>query len=357
MKAIFAQRPDFQPDIDLGKGANRGGHTSLEIIAPTITADFGRPDSVVSQLRAYPLRRSLLIASLKLTARKSRLSCLNAFESMEECMGLLRDAQLVTNLQNVNPANRYVDGITLPADPYAPKSPVQAASIDLHIGDIYLPGRKESPTGATQTKQDHVLKTGETAVVTTLETLRLPANVAAFGFPPSGDVSFKGLLMTNPGHVDPGYQGRLRFTVINMGKDPFPLEQGDRIVRLMFFTLENDAQASWIQRNPGGSQAPTQSNVNRLSKDFVDVERRATDIARKQGVQWGAGITIAVTLLVALIQLVNSGQLFGGNKKLDDLQKKYDALEKRVDVSQKLSEYDKKIADLETEIKSLKKGR
>src|SRR5579859_7198352 len=230
-------------------------------------------------------------------------------------MGLLRDLDLVTNLGRPQ-VERYVDGITLPANPFSRESPVQASSMELHIGDIYLPEAKEGPDGAAQAKTDHVLKSGETAVVMTRETLQLPAHVAAFGFPPSR-VSFKGLLMTNPGHVDPGYTGLLRFTVINMSKDPFPLNRGDAIVKLLFFTLDNPPQADWQQRNPNGYPPPTQADVNRLSKDFVDVEQRATSIARTQGVQWSVGITGAVALLAALFQFISNGRLFG-NKDIED---------------------------------------
>ena len=133
-------------------------------------------------------------------------------------MSLLRDEEIIAALTAQPPAVPYVEGVVLPVDPYSKDSPVQASSIDLRIGNIYLPGEKETDLGGAQNpKQDYSLKTGETAVITTLETLHLPGDIAAFGFPPSR-VSFKGLLMTNPGHVDPGYEGVMRFTVINMPK-------------------------------------------------------------------------------------------------------------------------------------------
>ena len=152
-------------------------------------------------------------------------------------MSLLRDEEIITVVGLRPPAIPYIQGVVLPGDPYSKDSPVQASSIDLHIGNVYLPGEKEADLGGVQKpRQEYSLKTGETAIVTTLETLNLPSFVAGFGFPPSS-VSFKGLLMTNPGHVDPGYAGVMRFTVINMGKDPYYLERGGRIVTLLLFCL------------------------------------------------------------------------------------------------------------------------
>src|SRR5216683_926386 len=179
-------------------------------------------------------------------------------------MSLIRDQDLIASVAT------FADEVELPVDPYSKDSPVQGCSLDLHIGDIYLPGKKEDEIGGTQNpKLDVELETGATAVVTTKERLHLPGDVAGFGFPPSR-VSFRGLLMTNPGHVDPGYEGVMRFTVINMAKEAYHLKRGDRIVRLLLFRMDKAAHADWRQRNPEGSHPPAQTEINLLSEDFVD---------------------------------------------------------------------------------------
>lgn len=108
-------------------------------------------------------------------------------------MSLLRDEELVAAITGQPPTARYVEGVALPVDPadrYSKDSPVQASSIDLHIGNVYLPGEKPTNLGGAQNpKHDHSLRTGETAVVTTMETLHLPNNIAGFGFPPQGYLS------------------------------------------------------------------------------------------------------------------------------------------------------------------------
>jgi dCTP deaminase len=87
-------------------------------------------------------------------------------------------------------------------------SRIQPASIDLSIGTIYRPleSLSDAEKGEYETGLSISLGQGETAVIETRETINLPATVAAIGFPPSS-VSMQGLLMTNPGHVDPGYSG------------------------------------------------------------------------------------------------------------------------------------------------------
>ena len=122
-------------------------------------------------------------------------------------------------------------------------------------------------------------------MIVTEERLNMPRNWAAYGFPPS-HVSAAGLLMTNPGHLDPGYAGKLRFTVINMSADRIALRQGDPIVTLIIHHLDAAVAHDFTQRRNaaghGGLPDPSWDDVNRLAKDFVDVEARAKRIASAQ---------------------------------------------------------------------------
>ncbi len=279
-------------------------------------------------------------------------------------MSLLRDQDLIANITAPAPAIPYVQGIELPTNPYSKDSPVQGSSIDLHIGNIYLPGKKEADVGGVQNpKSDHVLQTGETAVVTTKEMLHLPDNVAGFGFPPSR-VSFRGLLMTNPGHVDPGYEGVMRFTVINMAREAYSLRSGDRIATLLLFELEKAVRSDWRKRNPGGEEkGPSpinQANLNRLSKDFVDVERRAKKIATEKGIQWTLIVTSIVAILVALLQALAGGHLFYG-ADIEELKRRQDIVEydvkNRVSVERKLEDFEHKLEEFESRLKDLQRAK
>jgi len=150
----------------------------------------------------------------------------------------------------------------------------------------------------------HTLKQGHTAVVRTKEQLHLSNKRAAIAFPPS-HVSLRGLLMTNPGHVDPGYEGPLHCTVINMGRLDYPLSAGDRIMRVLIFELDTPARASFSERAIAAGVDPrspqiTSELLERLSFDFVDVEKRATDIANGAVLRAGF-IAAAIPILVALV--------------------------------------------------------
>lgn len=92
--------------------------------------------------------------------------------------------------------------------------------------------------------------------------------------------------MTNPGHIDPGYAGKLRFTVINMSAQALSLREGDAIVTLIIHRLEHPVERDFAQRRAaaglGPLPDPSWEDVNCLAKDFVDVEARSKRIATEQ---------------------------------------------------------------------------
>jgi dCTP deaminase len=253
---------------------------------------------------------------------------------------------------------------------YDEDSPVQPSSLDLHIGGIYIPGVRDGEPGSVRNpKPDHTLKFGHTAVVATMEELKLPRNLAGFGFPPS-HISFRGLLMINPGHVDPGYEGPLRFTVINVGKDDIQLREGELIFTLLLIELQGEVKRGFIERR--GDPPPTQeqrdkklqADLERLSLNFLDVESRTQSAAQKAVRDAGFMWPVWTAIIVALLTL--AGGVFGTwhseLKPVSRMEEQMKVLNQAVglDSPRKLSEeieaLTKKLADLERQVSQLKKG-
>jgi dCTP deaminase len=257
-------------------------------------------------------------------------------------MTLLTDEELYDRVAKVvAPARPLVEPVpTNIANWFDKSSPVQPSSMDLSIGNIYVPGKTNrwpmagllqsaGPSGNDPVPYDnYVLKTGQTVIIVTEERLVLPSDIAAIGFPPS-HVSINGLLMTNPGHVDPGYEGPMHLTVINMAKEPFALRKGDAIVTVLFFKLESEPRADWQARNgkPAPARAPTA--LARLSSDFVNVELRAKLIARRTL----ATATLLSTVIAAVITFLGSqlSQYYSEKPQVEQLRQDQIRLEQSVD--------------------------
>jgi dCTP deaminase len=160
---------------------------------------------------------------------------------------------------------------------------IRGCAVDLHIGNIYRPGAEVGKPGSANSPYllGTTLEEGETALVQTVESFKLDAQHAAFVFPVSS-VSIQGLLMTNPGHVDPGYVGPLHVTVINMGRKPFALQPGGRFLRAVIHKLDASAASPKPPNSSGAAPAITQELLDKLSPDFLSVNQRTASAAKKE---------------------------------------------------------------------------
>lgn len=293
------------------------------------TGQSVKPSEVLCTLR----RRSVDARSSVLTSglRRSQM--------------FLRDAELQRMLKE-DPS--LLEHLNCPDDLDAPESPIQPSSVDLTVGEIYVPFRKKwfGRVGAAKGRTDLVIESGETAVVLTGEVCNFPSDIGAIGFPPV-KVSSKGLLMTNPGHVDPGFKGRMSFTVINMGREPFPLRKGDQIVTLLLYKMERDARRGWSDRNHAPKLEVNEDVLLRLSPDFLDVSRRARKAAA--GAErvtriLGLGVPILVALLTAGGAIYLSQQ--STRDQINDLKRQNDKLEQRLGQT----ELEKRVDELEARL-------
>jgi deoxycytidine triphosphate deaminase len=267
----------------------------------------------------------------------------------------LTDEELVYRLKQANPPVTGLPPATLEV-PYQKDSKIQAASLDLTIGSILIPGKSAEQPGGVKSPitDDHVLKSGETVVVVTKECLRLPTDLGAFGFPPSS-LSSKGLLMTNPGHVDPGFVGNLRFTVINMAQDDLALSSSTTIVTLLFYRLSVPSKKGWTERTGLTAAAfPTERQVNRLSSDFLNITKRAeraaaTEEAKTRRMSIIAPIAIGILAFAASI----AGTFVATNDKISTLEKDTAVLK----ADQERQQLDKRLATVEGKLKSTSKKK
>jgi dCTP deaminase len=281
-------------------------------------------------------------------------------------MKLLRDEDLYALVVNA-PLKSLIDPLPKVADWYDKDSPIQPSSIDLHVGQIFISGKNDL-IGDPIPHEEYVLKTGQTAIISTRERLRLPSDIAGIGFPPSR-VSIRGLLMTNPGHVDPGYEGALHLTVINMGKEPFILKTGEVIVTVLLVKLTGPPKADWQLRNgPAGRDHAPKAELEKLSQDFVNVEERAKSIAKDAVDRAELAIKQAqvrytlfgslMTAALAFLGVALSGY-FGLKPDVDRIKESVATLDKRIDerltFEQRLQEVTRRLGALEERAADRKK--
>jgi len=277
-------------------------------------------------------------------ARSGASQTVDSSERQEWTEVMLSDKELIDLVNDDS-----ISGVKLPPDRFSRESPVQAASVDLHIGGIYLPGAAADEAGGeNHPLPEHLLNTGDTVLVRTAETLKLPKSVGGFAFPPSS-FAVKALLVTNAGHVDPEYSGPLRFTIINMGHQPQKLEADDRVGTLVLFGTHKQPERGWTTRNGGLGRDPNTEDLRYLSRDFAEVTGRTTRIARAQVRaaidHWDKRLAIGAFILTLVIAAVVAAVgLYSPVGKLDN---KIDALREEFTHAKKVDLIDERLKTLE----------
>jgi len=108
---------------------------------------------------------------------------------------------------------------------------LRGCSYDLRIGTILFDDQMHS--GADRPV---VVPPGGLVSIMTKEIVALPDDVCATAFA-INQLSSKGFLVLNPGHVDPGFVGALTIKALNVRKVPMTLTLGANIFTLIFERL------------------------------------------------------------------------------------------------------------------------
>lgn len=241
---------------------------------------------------------------------KSVGAFLSDFLMKGKYLSVLSNVELEKNLRGAAP---FVKGLSSDIDRQKRFGPLEAASIRLSVGKIYQFKKNENGADLAQTRDEVILHPGEVAFVLTREEIALDNAHVGLVTPKSGGVADKGILITNTGHVDPGYRGCLRYAVINMGQEEFCLRRGDVLVKLMIQTLCSKADPDWLEIHEIIPD-PTSNTIRPLGHDFLNIEERAKQIAEKTSrdmfveltKEWGIPAIVVSVMLSTFVGVVAS---------------------------------------------------
>jgi dCTP deaminase len=194
-------------------------------------------------------------------------------------------------------------------------TPFDAAQIDcaayrLRVGpEAYVSPTGESNDAATKTKvsldlgEAFTVPPGQFAFLLTEERVKVPNNALAF-ISVRATVKFRGLVNVSGFHVDPGYNGRLVFSVFNAGPGSVHLARGDDCFLIWYADL--DRETALAKSGPGFHDIPTklinpiageiQSFAGLLAK-IKATEKRMDTISHEQNLVRVIGLIIVAALV------------------------------------------------------------
>lgn len=194
---------------------------------------------------------------------------------------MLSDHELESKILN----NKIFDPITIANKKYN----VRAASIDLTVKCIHVPNNKKPV-------KKHIINPGETVIIELNESFSLSTDLAGIIFP-KNDLSKNGIIMTNPGHIDPGYTGIVSIYLVNMSKVAFPVSINMPTVRLLVFNTTTNTSGF-----PNGPITQIEEDqLSRMDKDFAGINARISKIVSSIISKWTLAFFGLILGVIAII--------------------------------------------------------
>lgn len=133
---------------------------------------------------------------------------------------------------------RKLEKDRIPVEPFD-ETHLEEAKYILAIGDeIYTSSSSQGNTiRKLSVDEGFAIGPGQFAYILTYETVRLPMDTIGF-ISINASIKFAGLVNISGFHVDPGYHGRLIFSVFNAGPGTIHLKRGERIFPLWIADLD-----------------------------------------------------------------------------------------------------------------------
>lgn len=149
------------------------------------------------------------------------------------------------------------------------KSRVEHAAYELSLGAEVVTTsdgvlRVLDPVPEGEHEGGHInIEPGQLAMLITEEVIAIPPGYLGF-ISIKASIKLSGLINISGFHVDPGFVGRLKFTVYNAGSDPVPLRRGQPTFLLWFAELDQVTEDSYDGKHK------RQRHIS--SKDINDIQ-------------------------------------------------------------------------------------
>ena len=159
-------------------------------------------------------------------------------------------------------------------DPYD-RTAIDCAAYTLHVGnEVYVSPDQEIKSPNRHTKQRlkdkecFTIPPGQFAFLVTRENVSVPDDALAF-LSIKARTKFSGLINISGFHVDPGYSGKLLFSVLNAGPKPLHLEQGQDLFLIWYADLDGPTEN---KKENTGFKGIGPEMINRISGEILSLQ-------------------------------------------------------------------------------------
>jgi hypothetical protein len=174
----------------------------------------------------------------------------------------------------------------------------RASTYDLSVGDIIPAG------GELWTESKYLVPPGGMVRVISKESLKLSDEVTGHVLL-KNELCTKGVLAINIGVVDPAFEGPLSSTLINFGREPWPLEKGTAFLRVSFLRCSKSANLKPVKYDRDKYLARAVQEVLAYSAPtFLNMDTMTTKAAEKAFASFKEGLILWATVVAVLLALL-----------------------------------------------------
>lgn len=193
---------------------------------------------------------------------------------------------------------------------FEPKQ-AQRASYDLSLGEeVYISG-EDCPRKLSESSPFVSLPRGQFALLMTKEYVSMPADHLGFISIRFGKKA-QGLINVSGFHVDPGFEGKILFSVFNAGPSDVVLKYGEPTFMIFFYKLREPVEEAYEGERMRQEQLPTRlvTSVKGVSASLSDVDRRVSRIEVHNRIFWTL-LSVLLAGLAALLAFIFRGGIGG----------------------------------------------
>lgn len=193
-------------------------------------------------------------------------------------------------------------------EPYDPRA-IDCAAYTLHVGnEIYVSPDQEIENADRHTMRKladgecFAIPPGQFAFLLTKEDVAVPDDEIAF-LSIKARIKFRGLINISGFHVDPGYRGKLLFSVLNAGPQSLHVRQGDALFLIWYASLDGRTENNKRGQGFGGIDSALINGISgpilslqSLSGKQRVLEQEMEGLKAKFGVWYPLGLVLLAML-------------------------------------------------------------
>ncbi|AHF87926.1 hypothetical protein RLEG3_06565 (plasmid) [Rhizobium leguminosarum bv. trifolii WSM1689] len=176
----------------------------------------------------------------------------------------------------------FWSGETLKANPSVvedfDEKQIDVNAYNLRMGDSYFRTAdgsivKEAKKLKLDTGEAFIIPPGQFAFLVSKERINVPANAMAF-ISMRTKIKFEGLINVSGFHVDPGYKGKLVYSVYNASPSPIQICQGDNLFKIWFAALDQTSNPPYLFDGKGNDDISNEL-VRGMSQEIFSLQALA----------------------------------------------------------------------------------